>query len=276
VTPKLMINLGLRYAYVSPIKDDNGLVGSFDPNSKYGMVQQSQLGGTLWKPDYWDFSPRVGFAYDVSGKGTTVVRGGFNKIYSIFTPAQFMQSPFQNFKNGTIAAVPTGACQTVVVPPAQCPQTFGGAINPRHGQHPKICPQLECPAGSSGVFPAGATIACTATSQCDLTVVNPNLKTPYMLSWNLGVQHAFGNNLSLEVGYVGTHGDNLTGFIDVNQIDPRHRPPSVRRQVPLPAVYHPDNQRCPFRLPQPAVHPDQTAFARAFLHHRLHLRSRPG
>jgi hypothetical protein len=41
-----------------------------------------------------------------------------------------------------------------------------------------------------------------------------------MLTWSLGVQHAFSNNLSLEVGYVGTHGDNLTGFIDVNQIDP--------------------------------------------------------
>jgi len=220
LTPKLMINLGLRYAYVSPIRDDSGLLGSFDPNSQFGMVQQSQLGGTLWKPDYNDFSPRVGFAYDVTGKGTTVVRGGFNKIYSIFTPAQFMQSPFQNFKNGTIAAVPTGACQSVVVPPNPCPSTFGGAINLGTASIPKSALNWNAPAGSSGVFPAGATISCTAKSQCDLTVVNPNLKTPYMLSWNLGVQHAFSNNVSLEVGYVGTHGDNLTGFIDVNQIDP--------------------------------------------------------
>jgi hypothetical protein len=36
----------------------------------------------------------------------------------------------------------------------------------------------------------------------------------------LGVQHAFNNNLSLEVGYVGNHGDNLIGIRDINQIDP--------------------------------------------------------
>jgi hypothetical protein len=39
------------------------------------------------------------------------------------------------------------------------------------------------------------------------------------VAWNLGVQHAFGNNLSLELGYVGNHGDNLTGFKDINQLD---------------------------------------------------------
>src|SRR4029077_9068131 len=97
LTPKLMVNLGLRYSYVSPIKEDHNLFGSFDPT--LGMVQQGQspLGDTLYKPDRKDWSPRLGFAYDVTGKGTTVVRGGFSKIYSIFTPAQFMQSPFQNF-----------------------------------------------------------------------------------------------------------------------------------------------------------------------------------
>jgi hypothetical protein len=157
----------------------------------------------------------VGFAYDVSGKGTTVVRGGFSKIYSIFTPAQFMQSPFQNFKNGTIAAVPTGACTTIVAPGTPCPQTFGGTINLGTASIPRSALNWN-----GVVFPQGAGISCTAKSQCDLTVVNPNLKTPYMLNWNLGVQHAFNNNLSLEVGYVGTHGDNLTGFIDLNQIDP--------------------------------------------------------
>jgi hypothetical protein len=215
LTPKLIINLGLRYSFVSPMKDANNLLGSFDPS--LGMTQQGQssLGDTLWKADHKDWSPRVGFAYDVGGKGTTVVRGGFNKIYSIFTPAQFMQSPFQNFKNGTIAAVPTGACQTAVPIGTPCPKTFGGTINLGTASIPRSALNWN-----GVVFPQGAGIACTASSQCDLTVINPNLKTPYMLSWNFGVQHAFSNNLSLEVGYVGTHGDNLSGFVDVNQIDP--------------------------------------------------------
>ena len=53
--------------------------------------------------------------------------------------------------------------------------------------------------------------------------VDPNLKTPYVMNFNLGVQHAFTNNLSLEVGYVGNHGARLAGFRDINQIDPSNR-----------------------------------------------------
>ena len=54
-------------------------------------------------------------------------------------------------------------------------------------------------------------------SPCNLLAVDPNLKTPYIENFNLGIQHQFGNNLSLEVGYVGNHGARLTGFADINQ-----------------------------------------------------------
>jgi len=70
------------------------------------------------------------------------------------------------------------------------------------------------------VFPAGAGVGCTPGSQCDLTTVSSNLLTPYMTNWNLGITHAFTNNLSLEVSYVGNHGSNLTGFLDLNMINP--------------------------------------------------------
>jgi hypothetical protein len=215
VTSKLIFNLGMRWSYTSPIKDVNGLLGNFDPAR--GMVQQGQasVGDTLWKPDHKNFSPRLGFAYDLSGKGTTVVRGGFSTIYSIFTPAQFMQSPFQNFKGGAISATPTGGCTTIVTPPNPCPQTFGGTID---------LGVAAIPASSihwDGVaLPAGAGVSCTTAGPCNLTTVNPNLRTPYMTSWSLGITHAFTNNLSLELGYVGNHGSRLTGFVDLNQIDP--------------------------------------------------------
>jgi len=70
------------------------------------------------------------------------------------------------------------------------------------------------------VFPQGGGLSCTAKVPCNLMGVDPNFKTPYIASWNFGVQHAFANNLSLELGYVGTHGDNLIGIRDSNQIDP--------------------------------------------------------
>jgi len=232
VTPKLIVNLGLRYSYVSPIRDDNNLLGTFDPT--LGMVQQGQplVGDTLWKHDYKDFSPRAGFAWDLSGKGTTVIRGGVSRIYSMFTPAQFMQSPFQNFKNGTFAAVPTGGCTVTFAPPATCTSaggtTFGGTIGLGSASvsRANLCwdasSAATCKAGvgQAVVFPAGAGVACTASSQCDLTTVSSNLATPYMTNWNLGITHAFTNNLSLEVSYVGNHGSNMTGFVDLNAINP--------------------------------------------------------
>jgi hypothetical protein len=50
--------------------------------------------------------------------------------------------------------------------------------------------------------------------------VNPNLKAPYIGSWNVGVQHSFFNNLSLELGYVGNRGERLVLVQDINEINP--------------------------------------------------------
>jgi hypothetical protein len=43
---------------------------------------------------------------------------------------------------------------------------------------------------------------------------------PYIVNYNLGVQHSFATNLSLEVCDVGNHGDNLLGQRDINQCAP--------------------------------------------------------
>src|SRR5258705_12987483 len=89
VSPKLTLNLGLRYSYASPIKKANNLIGSFDPVK--GLVQQGQAGfDTLWKSDRKNFSPLVGFAWCSTGKGTTVVRDGASVIYSTLTAATFL------------------------------------------------------------------------------------------------------------------------------------------------------------------------------------------
>jgi hypothetical protein len=216
IMPRLMINLGLRYSYVSPIKEANNLWGNFDPN--LGLVQQGQksVGDTIIRPDYKNFSPRLGFAWDVTGKGTTIVRGGASIIYSMFSIAQFTMSGQSNFGGSTgLHVVQTGACTTIVVVGAPCPQTFGGTILLGNATIPGSALNWNGP-----VYPAGGGLACTADRPCNFTVVDPHLKTPYILNWNFGVQHAFTNNLSLEVGYVGNHGDNLTGFIDINQLDP--------------------------------------------------------
>jgi Carboxypeptidase regulatory-like domain/TonB dependent receptor len=222
ITPKFMLNLGLRYSYVSPIREVNGLLGNFDPVR--GMVQQGQasVGDSLWKPDYKDFSPRVGFAWDVTGKGATVLRGGASVIYSIFTPANFVA----NFGFGTsLAAVPTGADLVVANSGRTAATTTPGNGTIHLGNVGIPSSSL---AWNGVVFPPtagnvqcgdGVTLANDATDPgpCGLMAVDPNLRYPYVVNWNLSVQHAFNNNLSLEISYVGNHGSRLTGVLDINQ-----------------------------------------------------------
>jgi len=210
ITRKLMINMGLRYSYFTPMKEVHNQIGNFLPS--VGIVQQGdpRLGSTVYKGDPLNFSPRLGFAYDVTGKGTTVLRGGASVLYSTFGAANFVANPgAANVPGGTsLATVPTGACTTNALP---CPQTYGGSIAVISAQIPGN--HLNW---NGVVYPPGLTY-CTADSPCNIGAVDPNLKNPLTVNYNLGVQHTFGSNLALEIGYVGTHGDRLTGLRDINQ-----------------------------------------------------------
>jgi hypothetical protein len=219
LTPKVTVNMGMRWAYESPISAGNNGWANFDPTSPTGMVQQGSAGnGTMWKPDYRDFSPRVGFAWDVTGKGDTVVRGGFSIMYSTFSAVMWMnQNDFQNDNSVTLAANPTGANIF-----ANGAQVFAGASN---GLLVKAASVQPTNAQWNGVLFPPTTVGCGDgvagdPGQCDLMGVNPNLRTPYVMNFNLGIQHQFGSNYSLEVGYVGNRGERLTGFQDVNETNP--------------------------------------------------------
>jgi hypothetical protein len=221
LTPKVTINLGMRWAYESPLSAQNNEWANFDPTSPTGMVQQGAAGnGTLWKPDYHDFSPRVGFAWDVTGKGDTVVRGGFSIMYSTFSAVMWMnQNDFQNDNSVTLAANPTGAdiFRNGVKVFSGAPgglQVEAATVHPTNSNwngvlFPPPTGNIQCGDGLAG-----------DAGPCDMMGVDPNLRTPYVMNFNLGIQHQFGNNYSLEIGYVGNRGERLTGFQDVNEVNP--------------------------------------------------------
>ncbi|HWZ55149.1 MAG TPA: carboxypeptidase regulatory-like domain-containing protein [Verrucomicrobiae bacterium] len=245
IKPKLMLNLGLRYEYAQPIKEVNGLYGNFDPNSQFGIVQQGQagVGPTLWKPNRKNFSPRVGFAWDVTGKGTTVVRGGSSVMYTTIFARAFMDNGPPNNSLGNNAEDPSAAelvrsdaapgfTACVVGGVAQFCHAGTGTIN--LAQATFLPPQLGW--NNSVVFPQGS-LTCQGPvfvsgnpnpispgSPCPLYGMDPNLKTPYVVNYNLGVQHSFTSNLSLDVSYVGNGGYDLLAMSDVNQCIPNADP----------------------------------------------------
>jgi hypothetical protein len=235
IKPRLMLNLGLRYEYASPIREVNNLYGNFDPNSETGIVQQGQpgVGSSLWGPDPKNFSPRFGFAWDVTGKGTTVVRGGASVLYSTIVARPFMDNGPPDGSLGNVAEDPSAAELisatplsgfTACAPPfptGQFCHAGSGTIN--LGQPTYFPPSLNwdptITGNSAPAFPTTG-LTCSSSSQCGLMAVDPHLKTPYVVNYSLGVQHSFGSNLSLDVSYVGNHGADLLGLTDVNQCEP--------------------------------------------------------
>src|SRR5439155_25450833 len=74
VTPKLTMNLVLRYELNTVVKESNNLIANFDP--KVGLVQASKQVGSVFNGDHNNFAPRPGLAWDITGDGKTVIRAG--------------------------------------------------------------------------------------------------------------------------------------------------------------------------------------------------------
>jgi hypothetical protein len=232
IKPRVMLNLGLRYEYATPIKEVNNLFGNFDPTSATGIVQQGQatVGPTLWKPNPHNFSPRVGFAWDVMGNGTTVVRAASSVIYATIYARPFMDNGPPNSSAGNIAQDPTAA--TLVAPSLNPPPGFtacGASVVCHAGTgtidlgQPNYLGSVNGSTANTGpldwnnvLFPQGQ-LTCSPSSTCSLYAIDPHLQTPYVVNYNINIQHSISSNLSLEVGYVGNMGRSLQAVRDVNQ-----------------------------------------------------------
>jgi hypothetical protein len=92
LTPKLTLNLGLRYDFDNPPNDQNG------HGALFNVAQNRNIPGT-WNTNYNDWGPRVGFAYSVYPK--TVLRGGYGIYYApiLYNNLQFELLYSPNFVN---------------------------------------------------------------------------------------------------------------------------------------------------------------------------------
>ena len=197
VTPRVVVNYGLRWDYYAVVAERNHLFSDFIPST--GLLQQ--VGGSggldgLYNPDKKDFSPRASIVWDVTGKGNTVLRAGFGLFFDAFSQDMMLgHLPYPTFY------APGPAYNNIGPDPVQMANVNGAAFD------------------ANGVYIPGTPIYGTPNCniECDIFSFDRNIKTPYMENYNVNIQHQFSSKVSIQVGYVGSQGHRLFRFFDLNQ-----------------------------------------------------------
>ena len=204
VTPKLTINLGLRYEWRPwPVSRDNTISNIILPpgGGQASLVLSGPCvpGGirdcattlptsiaptrsTIANTDKNNFAPRIGFAYRIGDSGRTVMRGAYGMFYQAEPFNQFVflsiNPPFVSYYNRFINT---------------------GNFQNWDWFHP-----------TAGLPPGGV----------QFTYIPSNSSTPYLQAWNFGIQHDFGAGFVLDTTYVGNKDTKLWARTWPNQPPP--------------------------------------------------------
>jgi len=196
VTPRLVLNYGLRWDYSGVVAERNHLFSDFIPST--GTLEQVGPGGlpNLYNPDKKDFSPRASIVWDVTGKGKTVLRAGYGLFFDAFSQDMTLgHLPYPTF------FAPGPAYNNIGPDPIQMANLNPAAVD------------------TNGVYISGTPLYGTpgCNVECDIFSFDRNIKTPYMENYNLNFQQQIGSKVALQVGYVGSQGHRLFRFFDLNQ-----------------------------------------------------------
>jgi hypothetical protein len=194
ITPRLTLNLGLRYEVNTPYTDIRNRMNAWEPGQQSKVYPQAPEGllfpGDPGVPagiapvDYHEFMPRVGLAWDPFGGNKTIVRAGYGIFYDGFTNGT--GGPLQ----GAISALPWTQAYQLPGPGFNVANPYGTSPTPFGGQN----------------FVAPATV---------LTVQSGALP-PYSQNWNFSIERAIAKDYLLDVRYVGNKGTHLPRFIEAN------------------------------------------------------------
>jgi hypothetical protein len=221
ITKKLNLNYGLRYEYFGPMQTDrNQDIANFVPGTGFVVQDGSH---PLFNPGKNHFAPRVGFAYQPTGRSDLVVRAGFGVFFD-----QINLNPFLDFRP------PITASQGIQGNPFGLKPVSTYGAN-RLGQVSYNWDAVQAGNNSifSGILPCTDPNCAAATDPKGLSAysVSKNFRTPYFYNYNLQVEKGFGNAVVWQVGYVGSQGRKLNLVSDINQ--------PVCNGVPVPTALLP-------------------------------------
>jgi hypothetical protein len=198
ITPKLNINLGLRYDYQQPYFTNPTNLSVFDPNNG-GLVVADGGKGTpqyIYNSNKLNLSPRAGLSYELSP--STVVRANFGVYFD--QPAG--QAFFGNI------GIPNGGA--------------GGVNNNPAGSQPNESIVLSAmtpvwtPNQTTPIFTASQGQP-TGSNVVSIYSVSRDFKTPYTELFGLNIEQSLGKAWQLNVGYVGSVSRHNLVLQDINQ-----------------------------------------------------------
>jgi hypothetical protein len=206
VTPKLTLNVGLRYDLQTPMWERNNQMSNFDLNpssSDYGTLVAAANGSIASRSfsnlNTTDFSPRIGITYHATPK--TVVRGGFGIFYGDLGFQAIAQTGAANppyfFSVSNISS--TGAAASEMVLQNGFPSGF---LNPASVKNP-------------GAYGQASNYPMSAEDE-----------------WNLAVERELPYNTVLTVAYIGNSTSHIMGDNDVNAPQPGAGAINPRRPFP--------------------------------------------
>ncbi len=212
VSPKLTLNIGLRYELNFPELERVNKMSSFDPKTGFVPVAdgrlinvdasgnlvtvgRSPLGRRLWRLDKNNFAPRFGFAYRMFGDNRTVFRGGYGIFYNQIVAGNGLSQMYRGI-------------------PFRIRQTFTNTTA-------RVLATWERP------FPPGV-----AAGGFTPHGINSDFPSAYVQQWSLGIQREVTADLLIDATYLGSKGTHLPLLFDINQPEPGPGPIQPRRPWP--------------------------------------------
>ena len=206
ISRRLTLNLGMRWDYQQVPLERYNRYANFNPfatNPQNGLLGRQEYAGvdygrTAVQPDYRDFSPRFGFAYDIFGDGKTAIRGG----YGIFYQLAFQDNGPEDSSgfNGTVTSYvpPGGNTQAAAFP-------FSGGL--------PFAPTRNL----------GAALGPSAFQSGNVVFIEPHAHWPYAQEWTVTLQRQLRAGWMMEAGYSGNKATHLfTAPYNLNQLDPKY------------------------------------------------------
>ena len=209
VTDRLSLQLGLRWEYLAPWAEENGIEAAFDaatgkigynalpatmPAALVPLVHQQEgyfPDGILQK-DLNNWAPRVGAAYNLTER--TVLRSGFGVYYDNLNLNELQ---------------------------------FTRLIPPYYGQF-SLNPPVSAPLLVDTLFPDLNNIPQFPAPFS----LDPSNRTPYTMQWNVNMQRSLGRDYLFEAAYTGSRSRKLSKRYNINQADFGTTP--INSRLPFP------------------------------------------